>query len=70
MQIELSEQDIANILEFLSRSPIKGAESFVMAILIQTFKVALQPAVTEETGSDPSNNGTEPKAEEEILEAE
>ena len=70
MQIELSEQDIANTLEFLSRSPIKGAESFVMAILIQTFKVALQPTVPEETGSDPSNNGTEPKDEVPIEELE
>jgi len=62
MKVELSEQDIANTVEFLSRAPIKGAESFVMAILIQTFKVALQPSEPEETGPNPAKNGTDPAA--------
>ena len=62
MEVELSEQDIMNTVEFLSRAPIKGAESFVMAILIQTYKVALQPSETD--GPNPANNGTEPKTKE------
>ena len=59
MKVELSEQDVSNTVEFLSRAPIKGAESFVMAILIQTFRLALQPS--EPDGPNPADNSTGPK---------
>ena len=67
MKIELTEQDILNTVEFLSRSPIKGAESFVMAILIQTYKVALQTSTPEVVEEPPlaSENGAAPGAPEE-----
>jgi hypothetical protein len=63
MKVELSQEDITNTVEFLARAPLKGAESFVMAMLIQTYKVALQPAEApaEEPESDPARNGAEPK---------
>lgn len=63
MKIELSEQDIINTVEFLSRAPLKGAESFVMAMLIQTFKVVMQPQEVPAAEEDkPSENGATPKA--------
>ena len=62
MKIELSEQDIVNTVEFLSRSPLKGAESFTMAMLIQTFRVAVQPKETPPEEQDkPAENGVKPK---------
>ncbi len=60
MKVELSEQDIINTVEFLNRAPLKGAESVVMAMLIQTYKIALQPEEAPQPSEDV--NGTGPKA--------
>ena len=64
MKIELSEQDIINTVEFLSRAPLKGSESIIMAMLIQTYRVAMQPteAPTEEEDAL-AKNGATPKSE-------
>ena len=62
MKIELSEQDIVNTVEFLSRAPLKGAESFTMAMLIQTFRVAMQSKESPpEEEAKPAENGVRPK---------
>lgn len=59
MKVELSEQDIINTVEFLNRAPLKGAESVAMAMLIQRYKIAVQPEETlQPEGSD---NGAAPK---------
>ncbi len=66
MKVDLTPEDIQNTVEFLARAPLKGAESFAMAMLIQTYKVALQAESTpaEPTPeSESAKNGTEPKAE-------
>ena len=64
MKIELSEQDLVNTVEFLSRAPLKGSESIIMAMLIQTFRVAMQPAESPPEEEDtPAKNGATPKAE-------
>ena len=64
MKVELSEQDVINTVEFLSRTPLKGAESFVMAMLIQTFRVTMQPKEAPPAREDdkPAKNGATPKA--------
>ena len=64
MKVELSEQDIRYTVEFLSRAPLKGEESFAMAMLIQTYRVALQPTESPPEEEDtPAKNGAKPKAE-------
>ena len=63
MKIELSEQDIVNTVEFLSRAPLKGSESIIMAMLIQTFRVSMQPAETPKEEVEVAENGASPKAE-------
>ncbi len=63
MKVELSEQDIINTVEFLSRAPLKGSESFGMAMLIQTYRVALQPTEEPKEEEAPADkNGATPKA--------
>ncbi|KKN25159.1 hypothetical protein LCGC14_0887680 [marine sediment metagenome] len=60
MKVDLTPEDITNTVEFLARAPLKGAESFVMAMLIQTYKVALQ-SQTPTPGGEPAENGKTPE---------